>query len=331
MYQAGERVLSGELAATSALDIEAGGTRISAATGNSTLVYGGIVLQAWRGVEAGAMELINVGLERLHCEKRRSSGRTASYAAALLNNGSGRYEAAMEAASPRKRRRRVRLLRCVAARTRRGSDSLGEAGDCSLCPEPPGDAGTRRRHRLVARDPARGYALVSEGEDADALYRQAIDHLDRTRVRIELARAHLLYGEWLRRKKRRIEARDQLRTAHEMFSEIGAEAFTERARRELGATGETARRWTDETRGVLTSQEAQIAQLAQEGFSNPLGAQLFISPRTVQYHLHKVFAKLEITSRDELGRVPERTQRRLATATSNRHWRLGGCEDGAAA
>jgi DNA-binding NarL/FixJ family response regulator len=122
---------------------------------------------------------------------------------------------------------------------------------------------------------------------------------------VELARARLLYGEWLRRENRRVDARDQLRAAHELFSRSGAEAFAERASRELRATGEAARKRTDETRGVLTPQEAQIAQLAQDGLSNPeIGAQLFISPRTVQYHLRKVFAKLEITSRNQLGRLP---------------------------
>jgi DNA-binding NarL/FixJ family response regulator len=129
---------------------------------------------------------------------------------------------------------------------------------------------------------------------------------------VELARAHLVYGEWLRREKRRVDAREQLRAANDMFSSFGAEAFAERARRELRATGETARKRTDDARGVLTPQEAQIARLAQNGLSNPeIGAQLFISPRTVQYHLHKVFLKLEITSRNQLTRLPSS---RLTTA-----------------
>jgi DNA-binding NarL/FixJ family response regulator len=121
---------------------------------------------------------------------------------------------------------------------------------------------------------------------------------------IELARAQLVYGEWLRRENRRVEAREQLRAAHESFSHFGSEAFAERARRELQATGETARKRSEDTRDALTPQEVQIAQLAREGLSNPeIGAQLFISPRTVQYHLRKVFAKLEISSRNQLGGV----------------------------
>jgi DNA-binding NarL/FixJ family response regulator len=136
------------------------------------------------------------------------------------------------------------------------------------------------------------------------LYREAIDRLSRTRLRPELGRAHLLYGEWLRREGRRLDAREQLRIAHDMFATIGMEAFAERARRELGATGETARRRTVETSGELTAQEALIARLAREGLSNPeIGARLFISARTVKYHLGKVFTKLDISSRAQLDRV----------------------------
>ena len=129
-------------------------------------------------------------------------------------------------------------------------------------------------------------------------------------MRFDLARAHLLYGEWLRRENRRVDAREQLRSAHELLSSMGADGFAERAARELLATGGKARKRTPDTRGELTAQEAQIAQLAREGYSNPeIGAQLFISPRTVQYHLHKVFTKLEITSRTQLdGALPSETR-----------------------
>ena len=148
---------------------------------------------------------------------------------------------------------------------------------------------------------ARSRALLSEGDAAESAYREAIDRLSRTRMRPELARAHLVYCEWLRRQNRRVDARAQLRTAHDMLSAIGMEAFAERARHELLATGENVRKRTVETRDELTAQERQIARLARDGLSNPeIGARLFISPRTVQYHLRKVFTKLEINSRTQL-------------------------------
>jgi DNA-binding CsgD family transcriptional regulator len=151
---------------------------------------------------------------------------------------------------------------------------------------------------------ARVRALLSEGEAAERLYRESIERLGRTRVRVELARGHLLYGEWLRRERRRVDAREQLRTAHEMLTTMGIEAFAERARRELLATGETVRRRSVETRDEFTAQERQIARLARDGLSNPeIGTRLFISPRTVKYHLRKVFIKLDISSRSELERA----------------------------
>ena len=148
---------------------------------------------------------------------------------------------------------------------------------------------------------ARSRALLSEGEAAERLYREAIERLGHTRVRVALARATLVYGEWLRRENRRVDAREQLRIAHEMLGEMGMEAFAERARRELLATGETVRKRTVETLDDLTPQELQIAQRAADGQTNPeIGAQLFLSPRTVEWHLRKVFTKLGISSRREL-------------------------------
>jgi DNA-binding CsgD family transcriptional regulator len=151
---------------------------------------------------------------------------------------------------------------------------------------------------------ARVGALLSEGEAAERLYRDSIVHLAGNRVRLDLARTHLLYGEWLRRDRRRLDAREQLRTALEMFTSMGTEAFAGRAERELLATGERVRKRTVETRDELTPQEAQIARLASEGSSNAaIGARLFISQHTVAYHLRKVFSKLDITSRAQLRRA----------------------------
>jgi ATP/maltotriose-dependent transcriptional regulator MalT len=148
---------------------------------------------------------------------------------------------------------------------------------------------------------ARCRALVSDGTAAEELYREAIERLRRTRLRPEVGRAHLLYGEWLRRENRRVDAREQLRTAHEMLVAIGMEAFAERARQELQATGEKVRKRTAETRDDLTAQERQIARLASDGLSNPeIGAWLFLGSRTVEWHLRHVFVKLGIRSRREL-------------------------------
>jgi DNA-binding NarL/FixJ family response regulator len=148
---------------------------------------------------------------------------------------------------------------------------------------------------------ARARALVSEGEEAERSYKEAIERLGRTRLRPSVARAHLLYGEWLRRGQRRVDARAELRMAYEQFTAIGMEAFAGRARKELLATGEKVRKRQAETRDDMTDQERQIAHLARTGLSNPeIGARLFLSPRTVEWHLRKVFAKLDIRSRREL-------------------------------
>jgi DNA-binding CsgD family transcriptional regulator len=149
---------------------------------------------------------------------------------------------------------------------------------------------------------ARSRALLSDGDSAEELYRRAIEHLGRTRVRVELARARLLYGEWLRRAGRRVDARSELNEASEMFTAMGAAGFAERTRRELAATGATVRKRSVETRDDLTAQEAQIAFLARDGLSTPeIAAQLFVSPRTVEWHLGKVFSKLGISRRGQLG------------------------------
>jgi DNA-binding CsgD family transcriptional regulator len=166
---------------------------------------------------------------------------------------------------------------------------------------------------------ARSRALLADTQTAEPLYHEAIERLSRSRISLHLARAHLLYGEWLRRERRRTDARHQLRTAHQMFLTMGAEGFAERTERELLATGESARKRTGETSRQLTAQETQIAQLARDGLSNPeIGAQLFISPRTVQYHLHMIFTKLGIGSRMELNRVLPPRRARLGSPLTSR-------------
>ena len=244
-------------------------------------------------------------MRRTGAENERRATALAEYAKALLCNGLGRYQDALDAAELASVQenlcpyaRALSELVEAGARTNTGevaSRALGALEDWALARGTDWAFGIR----------ARSAALLSNGAEAEALYQQAIDLLGRSRSSAHLARAQLIYGEWLRRENRRVDARVQLRAAHDVFTRISAEGFAERALRELLATGETARKRTDEARAFLTPQEAQIARLAQDGYSNPeIGAQLFISPRTVQYHLRKVFQKLEISSRHQLGRVP---------------------------
>lgn len=277
---------------------------INAATAYTPVLATSLLLAAWRGQEPRALELIAAAIEDAAPEDERRAAAVADYASAVLYNGLGRYGDALAAAE----RACVHeglgtfawaLLELVEAGAR--SNDRGVATEALGRLEERASSGTD--WLLGVR--ARSAALLSEGEHAERLYAEAIELLDRSGVAVHLARARLVYGEWLRRRSRRFEARTQLRAAHEAFSSVGAEAFAERARRELLATGESARKRTDETRDILTPQEAQIAVLAREGYSNPeIGAQLFISPRTVQYHLRKVFRKLDITSRSHLSRVP---------------------------
>ena len=192
--------------------------------------------------------------------------------------------------------RMVALAELVEASVRSGNSGLA-AEALERLVEVPSTSGAEWGLGIVARS----RALVSENEAADALYLEAITRLGRTPLRPELARAHLVYGEWLRRENRRMDAREQLRTAHEMFISFGADAFAERTRRELLATGEKVRKRSDETRGQLTAQEEQIARLAADAQTNQeIGAQLFLSPRTIEWHLHKVFTKLGVASRMQL-------------------------------
>jgi DNA-binding CsgD family transcriptional regulator len=224
--------------------------------------------------------------------------------AAILYNGLGRYADALETARQAAGHRLVHLSmwalpELVEAAARTGNTGLaGEALDRLS------EWTQAGRTDWGLGVEARSRALLSDGEQADRLYREAIDRLGRTGMRPELARAHLLYGEWLRRQRRSVDARAELRTASQLLEAIGMEAFADRARRELLAAGGTARRRAVTAREELTAQEAQIARLAADGLSNQeIGVRLFLSPRTVQYHLSKVFAKLDVTSRTQLSRV----------------------------
>jgi DNA-binding CsgD family transcriptional regulator len=220
----------------------------------------------------------------------------------MLHNGLGQYQEAMATARLAAGHRLVHismwaLPELVEAAARTGNTEL--AGDALDRLSEWTQAG-RTDWGLGVE--ARSRALLSDGEAADRLYREAIDRLGKTGMRPDLARSRLLYGEWLRRQRRPADAREQLRGAFEMLDAIGMEGFAERARRELHAAGGTANRRPATVGVELTAQEAQIAQLASEGLTNPeIAVRLFLSPRTVQYHLGKVFTKLDITSRAQLS------------------------------
>jgi len=281
---------------------------VTAATGIRIASYGRMLLAAYQGREAEASALLTTTIENATARGEGVGVQFARWTTALLFNGLGRYEDARVAArqasdaapelfiSHWALESHWALAELVEACVRSGNSSLA-AEALERLVEAPSASGTDWGLGIVARS----RALVSENEAAEALYLEAIARLGRTPLRPELGRAHLLYGEWLRREKRRMDARDQLRTAYEMFISIGADAFAERTRRELLATGEKVRKRGDETRGQLTAQEEQIARLATDGQTNQeIGAQLFLSPRTVEWHLHKVFTKLGITSRMQL-------------------------------
>ncbi len=275
---------------------------VNAATGIRIASYGGMLLAAYQGREAEATALLTTTIENATASGEGVGVQFARWATAVLFNGLGRYEEALVAARQASDAARElfishwALAELVEACVRSGNSGLAAEALERLI-EAPSASGAEWGLGIVARS----RALVSKNEAAEALYLEAITRLGRTPLRPELARAHLIYGEWLRRENRRIDAREQLRTAYEMFISFGADAFAERTRRELLATGEKVRKRSDETRGQLTAQEEQIARLAADGQTNQeIGAQLFLSPRTVEWHLHKVFTKLGVGSRMQL-------------------------------
>jgi DNA-binding CsgD family transcriptional regulator len=267
--------------------------------------YGALALAAYRGDETSATTVIDASVRDGFQLGEGTRVSAAEWANAVLNNGLGRYEQALAAAqraidSPWKFVFVIwALAELIEAATRSGRTAEAASVYPQLA-EMTVASGTDWALGVTAR--AQG--LLSEDEEAEPFYMEAIERLGRTRVRAELGRAHLVYGEWLRRQRRRGEARLQLRTALQMLEAMGMEAFADRARRELRLTGERARKRSVNTLGELTTQEAQVAKLARDGLSNPeIGIRLYISPRTVEYHLSKVFMKLDITKRSQLGRV----------------------------
>ena len=297
-------VFAGDLTAAASLTGEA--QAVKEATGSNLAPYGALGLAAVRGDETETLALLEATKEDVTRRGEGAGTTFAEWANALLNNGLGRYPDALSAA-----RRATSyeadlgsmiwpMVELIEAAGRSGVTET-VTGACERFAVMTDASGTDWALGLQARS----QALLSEGEEAERLYRDSLARLGRTRMRVDLARAHLLYGEWLRRERRRSDAREQLRTAHGMLEGIGAEAFAERARRELRATGETARRRTLVAgHEDLTAQESQVALLARDGLSNPeIGTRLFISAHTVQYHLRKVFAKLGITSRSQLDRI----------------------------
>jgi DNA-binding CsgD family transcriptional regulator len=295
---------SGAFGAAAALIAES--EAVCEATGARVPSYAALVLAGLRGSQAEAIPLFDAMIDAADAAGQGLTATAAGWMAAVLYNGLSRYDEAREAA------RQAAgdpsglyvstwaLPELIEASTRSGNMPMADDALARLA-ETTQAGGTDFGLGIEARS----RALVSEGQAAEGMYRTAIDRLGRTQVRPELARAHLLYGEWLRRQGRRSQAREQLRTAHALFDEIGMEGFAERARRELQATGETARKRTVRAAAgpsqELTAQETQVALLARDGLSNQeIGARLFISAHTAQYHLSKVFTKLGITSRGQL-------------------------------
>jgi DNA-binding CsgD family transcriptional regulator len=275
---------------------------ITQATGVPPLKYATITLAAARGDQAQLLSLVAWGMQNTAERGEGSAVGLSLWLTAMLYNGYGDYDEALAAARESCEHEDVMaygraLVELIEASVRGGGGPDEAVAALGRLSERTRASGTEWALGIEARC----RALLSDDE---ALYQESIERLARSRAALELARSRLLYGEWLRRENRRLDAREQLRAAHEMFSRMGAAAFAERARRELSATGETVRKRTVETLDELTTQEAQVARLAAQGRTNPeIGAMLFISPRTVEYHLHKIFPKLGISSRRELRRA----------------------------
>lgn len=298
-YRASAHVAAGEFSAAAALIDEA--NAVIESTGFALLNYSALFLAAWRGNTTEA-------LARFRAARRdataRYEGRTiglVNYATTLLYNGCGEYSRALAAAQRATEYEDVgiysfALVELVEAAARSGRPEMAATAMRKI-----EERTTACKTQWALGTLARARALLSDDRAAESLYREAIERLSRTRITVHLARTHLVYGEWLRRQRRRTEARRQLHTAYDYFLQFGAEAFAERARRELAVTGETVARPHKGAHNQLTAQEEQVARLASEGYTNAeIGSRLFISPRTAEWHLRHVYSKLKISSRREL-------------------------------
>jgi DNA-binding CsgD family transcriptional regulator len=273
------------------------------ATGIAAVPYGQLSLAALRGDEGEFAELIRTAVGEAETRGEGTALTVAEFLSGTLYNGLGRYDDALAAVIPSERFYTEgvaiwALTELIEAAVRLGQPERARSA-FEHVEETTRAAGTDWALGIEARS----RALLSGGDDAEELYKEAIARLGRTSMRVQLARAHLLYGEWLRRERRRVDARAELRTAYELFRDFGVDAFTERARLELEATGGHARKRTVDTLDQLTPQELQIARLAAEGHTNKeIATRLFISASTVEYHLRKTFRKLGVTSRTQLAR-----------------------------
>ncbi|HEY9331950.1 MAG TPA: helix-turn-helix transcriptional regulator, partial [Streptomyces sp.] len=299
------RVFAGDLRDAASLCVEA--SAIGEATGSSFFAnYGALVVEPFRGRESATRQAIETLTQDRSLRGEGKVGTATQWAAAVLYNGLGRYEEAYSAAergceNPQELGLSLQSrVEFVEAAVRLGHTARA-AGAVRTIEEMAQASGTPWALGVSAA----GRALVSEGEAADALHREAVERLDAAGVRMDSARARLRHGEWLRLQRRRAEARIRLSEAHKMLDGAGAEAFAERARRELQAVGVKIGGRTTAVPAVLTAKEVEIARLAQNGFTNPeIGARLFLSPHTVDWHLRKVFVKLGISSRKQIGSIP---------------------------
>jgi DNA-binding CsgD family transcriptional regulator len=299
----GVHIFAGETRAAAAL-VEESDALAEATYGRIVPPYGALALAAFRGHEDEVTRLVRTGTEDFIARGEGMGLTLSKWVTAALYNGLGRYDDAFGAATEATADPHelwfstfalVELIEAASrtGRSERAAEALDVLSQSTRTSGTPWALGVEARSR----------ALLAGGEAAEALYREAIDHLEPTRLRVDLARTHLLYGEWLRRQRRRRDAREELRVAHELFCDFGMDAFAERARVELQATGGHARRRTLDTLDQLTPQELQISRLAAQGNINrEIAAQLFISPSTVEYHLRKAFRKLDVTSRTQLAR-----------------------------